>query len=238
MRFSAKTLAELRTGARELADMVTSAPSTHFITDENLDRRINEARLELFDLILTAYGHEDYAARVDLETVVAQETYDLPRDFHSLLAASVAASTSGPWRRLDPYNFAGLATLRNLQGSLERYHYRLRNQTLSLMPLPATAGHVVRIDYVAAPAELIGEADIYDRGWPKWLMLKVAEDLATAEENYELAQVRNGQRKEIEQRLVKIAGERDAARPYRIEDTRGDAWWGGWSSPPADGEVF
>lgn len=227
MRAAAKTLGELRVITRELADMSTDDPTTHFASDPQLDRRINEALRDLYNLLLQAYGHEYYVESRTLETVSGEGSLLLPRDFYRLLGVRASESAGTYWHPLDPFEYQDVARLESVTaGSVRTYRYRVRAETLAILPVPRTTGHKIRIDYIPSLSELLNEDEkcIPCAGWEKWACLTAAIDLATREENYELVQVLVPQRNTIQKQLEQLAGERDAARPIRIQDTRRDGW--------------
>lgn len=84
------TLSDLRDQARQRGDFVNS----NFITDTELDNYINEALLELYDMLTMHYG-DDYFQTVTTFNIGSTATlYPLPGDFYKLKGVEVAENSS------------------------------------------------------------------------------------------------------------------------------------------------
>lgn len=228
---AARTLAEMRTTARQLADATNQ---TDWVDDAELDERLNEWLQALYDKLIAARGHEFYASTDTITLVDGTATYDLPADFYQL-SACIATDGSNyvdlrPWQ---PQELARLLSAEAGGGasSLGSYRYRLQNDQIEIRPEPSVSGHSLELRYVPSMTRLDSEQDTFDgvNGWERYACLGVAIDLLNKEESdsgplqLELAR--------IDQRITALAGNRDAGHPHRIQDVRGD--WGDsvWSVP-------
>ncbi len=142
------SLAVVRATVRQRADMVSST----FCTDAEINSYIRASQQELYDLLVTAYG-ENYYAAMD-STIVTDGTssaYDLPADFYKLLGADLLVSGTD-YVSLEPFNFNernrySLATSTGNTAWASSLRYRVHANTLMLTPLPS-AGQTIRLWYV------------------------------------------------------------------------------------------
>lgn len=96
---SVVTLSDLRTQARVRADMVNSA----FISDSELDGYLNEALLELYDLLVQKFDGDYYHTTSNISIGSSTNTYALPSDFYKLKGAEIAQDASSRYVTLVPY---------------------------------------------------------------------------------------------------------------------------------------
>ena len=83
-------LSDMITQARQRADMVNS----NFVSDSELTGYLNEANLELYDLLTTKFADE-YFHTYDLITIgSASNIYALPKDFYKLKGVEIASDAS------------------------------------------------------------------------------------------------------------------------------------------------
>jgi len=225
------TLAQLRTMVRELADMETATPTSHFVDDTELTSRINEALKQLYDKLILANGQEYYAVTTASAAFTpGTGTYALPTaaatPFYRLLG--VRTTDGSRWADVPPYGMRDVAMLLN-RGStggitIYEYRYRLKATTISFLPIPQTA-HSYVLDYVPAFVALAAVGDSFDgvNGWERWAALTAAIDLANKEEADPSGLL--AQRSIIDEQIQRLAGSRDAGRPERIQDVRRDGRW-------------
>lgn len=228
---AARTLAEMRTTARQLADATNQ---TDWVDDAELDERLNEWLQALYDKLITARGHEFYAATKAITLVSGTASYDLPANFYHLSAC--IANDGSVYCDMYPWQPQELAQLLSAEGgggatSLGNYRYRLQNAQIEIRPKPSVSGHSLELRYVPSMTRLKNANDTFDgvNGWERYACLGVAIDLLNKEESdsgpLQLELTR------IEARISALAGNRDAGHPHRIQDVRGD--WGDsvWSVP-------
>src|ERR1044072_4277179 len=95
------TLAQLRTNARNRADMANS----QFVSDSELNSFINSSANELWDLLVSTVG--DYGLTSSTISVVANtDTYSLPSNFYKLRGVDLVLDAAGNAVTLKPFNFA------------------------------------------------------------------------------------------------------------------------------------
>lgn len=220
----------MRTIARQLSD---TENQTDWVDDPELDERLNEWLQALYDKLIISRGHEYYSKTTTITLVKGTASYDLPSDFYQLSAAIASDGTS--YVDVTPWQTQELARLMQLEsgggsGSLGRYRYRLLAGKVEVRPKPTVATHTLELRYVPAMTRLTMGPDTFDgvNGWERYACLGAAIDLMNKEESdasalqLELARVGD--------RIEKLAANRDAGHPERIQDVRGD--WGGdlWPS--------
>ena len=224
------TLATLRTMVRELADMETATPTSHFVDDTELTSRINDALKQLYDKLILANGQEYYATSSPAALFVADTSaYTLPTGaggtppFYRLLGMRVTDGTR--WADVPTWSQRDRVMLlnRTLTGGITiyEYRYRLQAQTVVVLPIPQTA-HQYVLDYVPAfvPLSLVGDTFDGVNGWERWAALTSAIDLANKEEADPSGLV--AQRAVIDEQIQRLAGSRDQGRPERVQDARQD----------------
>ncbi len=134
------TLGELRSQAKDRADMVNSS----FISDTNWDNYLNREASELYDLLVGSF--EDYFVKTgNLRLVATQESYDLPSDFYKMAKVFWKGPNNRRWRlrrfameEMDYYDeyYSPL-------GTYSRYlRYRILGPKIYFMPDPVEAGDV------------------------------------------------------------------------------------------------
>ena len=153
----AATLLQLRTRARQRADMENSK----FVSDSELNDYINSSIAELHDILIQSYGEDYYINETTFSTIVGQESYDLPTDFYKMRGVD-ARLTGTRWLTLQPYNFNernrfedfgvwdlnGTATIR----------YRILGNKVRFTPNPDRVVEV-RLFYVPMAQELVNDTD-------------------------------------------------------------------------------
>ena len=95
-----RTLLQLREEVRQRADMEEST----FVTDAEVNRYINEAIAELYEIIVESASQEYYLKTYTFTTEALQDTYLLPADLLAIrgVDADIGGSVPLPLR---PYNF-------------------------------------------------------------------------------------------------------------------------------------
>ena len=157
----------------------------------SLDTLINGALAELYDLLVSARGHEYYATDADIAVVTGTSLYDLPTDFYQLLSIRL------DWdpfyiEELKPMGVRERTRYEMLVNIFERgtpKAYRLQGtQTASarkveILPVP-TRAVTARIRYIPTFAQLASDTDTFDgvNGWEKLVALKAAIEYRTIAE--------------------------------------------------------
>lgn len=221
------TLLDLRTRARERADMVGST----FVTDSSLTTWINQGMLELYDLVVGSF--EDYFSTTTTLTVASGNTVSLPANFYKLRGLDY--NNNGQYQGLREFGFAernstapgGVNFLYN-QGTDRKY--RIMGDNLMLLPETGSVGSY-RLFYVPAATAMSADADILPTslskfGWDEYIVLFAAERMLSKEES-SITDIQS-EKESIMRRIIKMASDRQADQSDTVQDVRGleaDSWW-------------
>lgn len=214
------TLLSLRTQARERADMEDS----DFISDSELNGYINSSIAALYELVVQATGEDYYVVSTEFNTVVGQETYDLPSDFFKAWGMDAKLDNSD-WCTLRKFNFR----------ERNRYHddsfsrrgvtgirYRIIGSSIYLTPVPDSAVPV-RLWYVPAPTKLESDSDTFDgiAGWEEYVVVDAAIKMLNKEESDVTVLLRE---RDLLQRRIESSAVGRSQDPETIVDTRSVYW--------------
>lgn len=207
-----KTLAQLRTAARQRADMENST----FVSDTELTDYVNQSYFELYDLLVQKFGDDYFVATPHTATTTSSETYDLPTDLYKLLGVDIGST--GNFIALKPFTFSE----RNLRSGVavrQNLRYRLRGSSLWLTPAPA-AGQTLRLWYVPRLTPLSADADTADgvSGWTEYLICDAAIKCLQKEESD--VSVLMAQKMALIKRIEAAAENRDAGSPAVVSDSQ------------------
>lgn len=221
------TLSELRTRARQRADMVNS----QFVTDLELNNLLNKGLAELYDIVVNAF--EDYFTTNLNFTVTTGDTYNLPTDFYKLRALDF--SSNGQWLACREFQFNERNRSQTganwLYGNGPARSYRIMGDTLLLQPT-ANATGLYRLWYVPSPTELTTDsqtipASLAKFGWDEYIVLWAAERMLSKEES-SVTDVQN-ERSELSVRIKQMAANRQVDQSSQIQDVTStwtsDRWW-------------
>jgi hypothetical protein len=214
------TLAQLRTQARQRADMVNS----EFVSDSELNQYIQDSYAELYDILVGKF--EEYYISEPLAFTVASgaNTYSLPADFYKLRGVDRLLSGSD-YVELEPFNF----NERNKRSRLrpEYVRYRMLGSKLYFTPEDAAAGSY-RLWYVPKATTLSTDASTVDgiNGWEVFVVTDAAIKCLQKEESD--VSVLMAQKMELKKRIEEMAANRDAGASGQIADLRDDLeeFWG------------
>ncbi len=206
------TLLQLKTRARERADMVNST----FVTDAELISYINASVAGLHDMLIGAYNEEYFMTEAPL-TSVGTVNIPLPADFYKLRGIDVR--DSGRYNTVKRFNFnkrndesfaTELAGFTNLQ-------YRLVGSNLRFNFAPPT-GTVFRIFYHPKAAIMSVDADSFDdqNQYAEYVVLDVAIKMLNKEESDTSVLIND--RNEQVARIMSMAQNRDANEPESVTD--------------------
>lgn len=234
------TLAEIRTQARQRADMVAS----QFVTDAELNGWINSSVAELYDLLVQKYGDDYFVELYTFTTAGNVDRYALPADFYKLLGVDLFQTGSSADQgaiTLRPFTFAernrySTANSQTWLG-LTNLRYRLSGSTLWLTPTPQ-GEQTLRLWYVPRVVPLVNDSDVADgvSGWLEYVVVDVAIKMLQKEESD--VSILLAQKGALIQRIESAAENRDAGNPATVADVQGTsgAWpygagfgGGGWA---------
>lgn len=225
------TRAELRDHIRQSADM----ENTKFVSDAELNRMIDDATSELYDLIISCYN-DVYEAEYDFTTTSGQQDYDLPTDFYKLndlvrVESNGLEQTVFPYTRKDRgrvstdfYPTTGLQT---------GVSYRLKGNSVRLYPTPSSSSVSLRMYYTPQVRLMTKDTDTFGYGivpgWQKFIELSCAVDCII--KDMLDPQPLMARKMEVATRIKTMAQDRQISFAQGTEDVtgvvRGD--WTGWS---------
>lgn len=209
------TLAQLRTQARDRADMTNSL----FITDSELNNYLNASIAELHDLMLACYDSDYYLLSDSFSTVNGTENYALPTDFYKLRGVDVSDG-GDEYISLRPFNF----NERNSKNEISSYavsggyfRYRLAGSNLMLNPVP-TGTYNIRIWYAPLATKLVADGDTLDdlNQFSEYVIVDAAIKMMQKEESD--VSVLMAQKGDIRKRIENMAQNRDAGQPESVSD--------------------
>lgn len=218
------TLADMRQTARDLADMEDVAS----ISDEWLNRRINEHCQRLYDKLIIAHGDLYYAkSNNGVSAVVGQSTYtwaDLgAQDFYRLV--SLIVDNGNDWCEPPAFQYEDLPSLLEQESGVGYWHpCQLRRMVkptgVEIRPAPNSTSLNITLHYIPVMPKLVDDQHAFDgiNGWERWACLGAAIDMRVKED--EDPSGLYAMRQEIDRDIDILAGTRDAGRPYKVRRTR------------------
>lgn len=224
-----RTLLELRTGARQLADCVNDAN----IPDAMATDWVNDEIADLWEEVFAA-DPDRFVAMVTIATTSGTRAYDVPDDFMSI--RRIDWLNGGTRIPIEPAPLLEMDTSTDVGGtSPGRVVYRvmgggLDGSTAQLYLFPDPGTSTYEMWYVTAPALLSGDTDVYDgvAGWERFVMYGVASKMLERQErdSTPFRMEKERARKSIQT----MARRRDSGRAKRITDVRSQR--GSWRDLP------
>lgn len=155
----ATSLTQLRTQARQKADMINSA----FCTDAEVNDMLNLSYAELYDILVSTY--EDYYFVETTFTVQSGSVYELPADFYKL--RGIDLMEGGAYYNIPKYQWAERNAydnnVLNAYAGYANVRYRIAGSNLRFYPEQSVSGRTFRLFYIprytpmiaATPATLL-----------------------------------------------------------------------------------
>lgn len=221
------TLADLRTLARQRADMVGSS----FITDAELTGYANSSLAELHDMLVTML--EEYFTKTGTLTVGSTGIVALPADCYKIRLISWQSggdyiplkpiTVTEKWRYQSPRAFGREA---------ERV-YLLMGPNVTIFPTASAPG-TYEIVYASQFAQLSSDSDVPfvdsgvpDQFWDEYVVVDMAIKCLQKEESD--VSILMAQKAALRQRIVNAAASRDISEPAHVLDVDSDTpawpWW-------------
>ena len=179
------TLAQLRTEARQRADMTNS----EFVTDAELNGYINNSISELHDILIQAYDGDYYIKDDTFSTDGTNDSYALSsvitdNDFYKLRGVD-AKFNNDTWITLQPFAF----NERNKNEfyrfyGIQNIRYRLLGSNIKFTPLP-DASVTVKLWYIPVAQTLVNDSDTYDdiNNYSEYIIVDAAIKMMQKEES-------------------------------------------------------
>lgn len=238
------SLAQARLYAQQRADRVNS----NFITLPEWNLYINQAMMELYDLLITTYEDYGIAAPAAFYTDGSTNLYSLPNGiltfkdtnganfvaapFYKLRGVDLGVNT-GPngWVTMKKFVFADRNKYFYPNSASTIYgvfnaQYRLLGNKIMFIPVPSS-GQPIRLWYVPRLPYLLQETDLTTvsiSGWIEYVIVEAAIKALTKEESD--VSVLLAQKVALQSRIEGSASNRDANEPDHIQDTRNNGPWG------------
>jgi hypothetical protein len=241
------SLGELRLRAQQRADRVNS----QFVTLTEWNYFINQAMLELYDLLITVY--EDYfaAPEISFASNGTDYLYPLPDGKITFTNTDNQANTpivAAPFYKLLGMDL-GINTAANAFVTMNKYNlidrnkfiypnsastiygvfnlqYRIMGNRIRFIPTPS-AGQLIRLLYAPRLPQLLKDNDLTTIGFSGWLQYVIvrAAKYALDKEESDTSKL-DAELIFLKQRIEETADNRDAGQPDKISDTRNSGGWG------------
>lgn len=214
------TLVNLRTKARERADMVSSL----FVTDSELNGYIQESYKELYDLLVDAVEDYNLTSLSDSTTTITTgNTFNLPTDHYKLRGVDDLTDAQNP-RTVRKFNFGErndylFSERLSLGAEFSDVLYRVAGSKIYILP-PDKAARVYRIWYVPLPTVPTSDSDTIDaiNGWAEYVIIDAAIKCRIKEES-DVRELRNS-KKDVYERITRMKNNRDQNIPDKVTRIR------------------
>jgi len=224
------TLSSLRTAIRQQSD----TENDPHIQDSELNAWINASYLELYGLLVTAYGEDYFSAQASITTDGVNQNFPLPdgnlyngapRFFKGMLAEIIQGPSVTPYAPVtlrpfnlhekNRYNLPGYAFS---VGPFLYPRYRLNGSTIMFTPVPQ-GGLVVRLWYAPALSPLVYDTDVAN-DLNGWLELVIVDGCIKAMGKQERdAGLFVARKNALIQRIREEAANRNLADPNTVTET-------------------
>ncbi len=248
------SLSQARLYAQQRADRVNS----NFVTLPEWNTYINQAMMELYDLLIDTYEDYNIAEPAGFTTNGSTNLYPLPNGTLSFTNSSGNSFVAAPFYKVRGFDLgANVATQNNGWVTIKKFNfvdrnryfypnssstlfgvfnmqYRLMGSNVMFIPTPS-ANQPVRIWYIPRIPLLLQETDVTTisiSGWIEYVIVEAAIKALLKEEGDVSALT--AQKAALKLRIEGSAQNRDAAQPDCISDTRG-LNGSGWGSGPGNG---
>ncbi len=213
--------------ARLYADQRGAGVATSgFLTDVEVLRLVNQQIKELYDLLLSARGHDYYITEstisigVGLGVSSSSSVYALPATFYQLKSVTLEWGTDDH-ELVKPLNsVSARANMVSPSGTWGRRcdkGYRMRGANIEFLPTP-TSSVTCRLQYVPAFTDLATNGSFDGvNGWEKLVAVGVAMEMLDIEEEGSGARLQGLFDRQM-MRIRKLAADRDADNPTQIEN--------------------
>ena len=223
------TLITLAVAAAKRADKLRLDAGGDYAYTDDVDQMvlyfyINSELAALWDVLINA--NEDYCVKHKTINIVAgTQEYSMPPNFYKF--RKVFPIVNGQrGLALKKFNLSKLGQADSLAAILtspiQETEYKLNGNRLWLHPVPTSAAqvelwYVPQYDPVTNPQDAIDS--MFPAGWEDYAVEAVAARLLEDEESDSSAQ--RARQKEILERIMILAEDRDVGEPHQMQDTEG-----------------
>lgn len=209
---------------------------SNFLTDDEWNFNINQSANRLYDLLITKYGDNYFAAPYLQFNTDGTALYDLPdgsnysgaQALFKLYGVDVGLnSSSNQWFTLPRYNYIDRNRYSTLQlsGTVQSIYglaYITMGNTFEFIPNP-TSAQAVRIRYAPILTQMLQDTDMMSfsiSGWSQLVIVDAAIKALVKQESFEQAGILIGERSGIIDRIEETAANRDIGQPNTVSNTR------------------
>lgn len=214
----AKTLLEIKTEARERADMVGS----NFISTTELTNYANASYKEVYDIVVSA--NQDYFTTSSTFTISSGNTSSLPSDFYKLRA--IDYKYGAVYRPIDRFNFNERGKGSNLAdyGYSNHKEYRIVGSNIHIEPDQNATGDY-KLWYIPTVTALSadGDATVLFDSWDEFIIIDIAIKMLAKEESSTTALEK--EKAIVMKRIIDSAVQRDLEGTESIKDTSEYNYW-------------
>lgn len=241
-------LGQIRMLAQQTADRVNS----NFVTLTEWNTYINQSLFELYDILITQYGEEYFAAppaQFSTSSSTVNTRYPLPNGvltfqdingadfipepFYKLIGVDVGVNAgANGWITAKRFNFIDrnkffYPTAQAAIYGIGNLQYRLVGDKIELIPVPA-GNTPVRLWYIPRMRMLLKDTDITSTGVSGWWQYAVVDAAIKALNKEESdTTVLMKQKSDLYGRITIASMNRDAGQADTISDTRSAGWGNG-----------
>lgn len=228
------SLAQIRLNSQQRADRVNSP----FVTLPEWNSYINQSLFELYDLLVTAYGEEYFAAPfLVFNTNGTDQFYPLPDGtnyngappFYKMLGLDLGLNTNAQpnngWVTVKKFNFIDrnafyYPNTNSSQYGVFNLRYRLFGNKLEFIPTP-NSGQPMRLIYIPRMTQLLKDTDITSSGISGWIEYIIVDAAIKALQKEESdVSVLQSQKMALIKRIEAAGMNRDAGQADTVSDTR------------------
>lgn len=225
-------LGYLRYMAKLKADKLFSP----YVADDEWNFYINQSAAELYDILITKYGDNYFAApRIQFNTN-GTAIYPLPNGvdynnapaLYKLIGVDVGINaTNNEWFSLPRYNIIDRNRYSTLQlaGTVQSIYglaYITMGSNIEFIPLPTDA-QTIQLLYVPMLSQMLLDTDMMPfsiSGWSEYVIVDAAIKTLIKEESYDQATALANRKEALMERIETTAANRDVGQPNTISNTR------------------
>lgn len=219
---------DLRTLTRREADQQTTQPTKSFVTDVELDDRLNLSCSALHDLLIEIQRHE-WALTPATQAVHAVQdgvsTYALPLECLAVKEVRIYDGTFS--QPVFPFGHTERAALDSSDGRdtwTWGYRYRVEGKSIAILPTPTAIVTELRITYIPEyTPRIAGQYIDLPYGWWRWAALHCAIGMVRKRYPDVMPQALMAEFNLEDRRIRALAGRR-SPRALKVEPARDDVY--------------
>lgn len=230
---------------RYLSQLRADKLNSKFLTTDEWNSNINQSAFELYDILVTKFGDDYFLAPSIIFTTTGAGNYPLPDGSLQFLNTATNTVTTAPaiyklvgvdcgvavgnnaWVTLPRYNwvdrnkFVYPQLQANALGVFNLSYRQMGNQ-LFFIPHPS-AGQYIQVWYVPQLSQMLQDIDMLSfsiSGWVEYVIVDAAIKALIKEESFDQANILQGVKTVLLERIETTAANRDVGQPNTVSDTR------------------